>query len=96
MAIRPKNQIGTMKCLCCGETVPVKEADSGTLNFSCGWCDFPAYAKAGTQANRLVRKAMKPIPTAAPDPSAANPGGAPVAAPIPQSKPAPAARKLLF
>lgn len=91
MAIRPKNQVGTMKCLCCGETVPVKETETGTLNFACTWCDFPAYAKAGTQANRLVRRAMTATPQPAPAPVAA-----PVVPPISQPAPAPAARKLVF
>lgn len=72
MAIRPKNQVGTIPCLCCGQVVPVKETESGTLNFACPWCDFPAYAKAGTEANRRVRKAMRPLaaPVDSPPPPA--------------------------
>lgn len=61
MAIRPKTQVGTMPCLCCDHEVPVKAGDSGTLNFSCPWCDFPGYAKAGTEAHRIISKKMKPI-----------------------------------
>lgn len=51
MALRPKSQIGTMACLCCGERIPVRRAENGTLNFSCSWCEFPGYAKAGTDAH---------------------------------------------
>lgn len=61
MAIRPKTQVGTMPCLCCAQEVPVKSGENGTLNFSCSWCDFPGYAKAGTEAHRIVTKRMKPI-----------------------------------
>lgn len=64
MAIRPKNQVGTMDCLVCGHEIPVKEGESGTLSFSCPWCDFPGYAKAGTQALGLVKARLKPMAAA--------------------------------
>lgn len=54
MASSPKRQIGTMACLCCGHKIPVKAAENGTLNAACPWCDFPAYAKAGTEAHRII------------------------------------------
>lgn len=60
MAIRPKTQLGTMPCLCCSREVPVKAGLSGTLNFSCSWCDFPGYAKAGTEARDIIAKRMTP------------------------------------
>lgn len=67
MAIRPKTQIGTIDCLCCGHEVPVKAADNGTINLSCPWCDFPAYAKVGTEAHKLISKRMKAITLPIPD-----------------------------
>lgn len=70
MAIRPKTQVGTMNCLCCGHEVPVKAGDSGTLNFSCPWCDFPGYAKNGTEAHKIIKAKMKPIAAAVATPPA--------------------------
>lgn len=68
MATKPKTTIGTMACMCCGHEIPVKQADNGTLNAACAWCDFPAYAKAGTQAHRIITGKLKnqqPEPTPA-------------------------------
>jgi len=87
MAARPKNQVGTLPCLCCGERVPVKETESGTLNFSCPWCEFPGYAKVGTIANRRVRAAMTPLDTSPAPPAPADP---PASDPAPAATPAPA------
>lgn len=53
-------RLGSMACLCCGEEIPVKESATGTINASCPWCDFPAYAKAGTQAHSIISKRLKP------------------------------------
>lgn len=50
-----------MPCLCCSHEVPVKTGDSGTLNFSCSWCDFPGYAKAGTEAHRIIAAKLTPM-----------------------------------
>ncbi|KAI3589313.1 hypothetical protein D9X30_4896 [Cupriavidus sp. U2] len=84
MAIRPKTQIGTIPCLCCGQTVPVKEAENGTINLSCQWCDFPAYAKKGTEAHRrILANVKRPEPVAAPV-------AAPAANTVPAPTPAPA------
>lgn len=52
-------QIGTIACYSCGEKVPVKENENGGLSFPCAWCDFPAYAKSGTQASNIARGRMK-------------------------------------
>jgi hypothetical protein len=81
MALRPKAQIGTMECLCCGEKIPVRKAENGTLNFSCNWCEFPGYAKAGTDAHSHIMSrvnlldvpapAPEPVPAAAPKSAAA-------------------------
>ena len=62
-------QIGTIACYSCGEKIPIKENENGGLSFPCAWCDFPAYAKIGTQAGRIARRRMtalvieeKPVP----------------------------------
>jgi hypothetical protein len=70
MAIRPKTQLGIIACLCCGHDVPAKAGENGTVSFSCPWCDFPAYAKAGTEAHRIITGKIKkpadpdPVPAA--------------------------------
>lgn len=101
MATTPKTQLGTMGCLCCGETIPVKRAENGTLSFPCPWCDFPGYAKAGTECHRIVSGKVKgktpppaTEPAQAPAPKAAPPKAAPAPAPKapPTTAPAPAAR----
>lgn len=76
MATKPKSHVGTMACLCCGHEIPVKAAENGTLNAACAWCDFPAYAKAGTEAHRIITGKLKNKPAPA----------TPV--PNPQNKPA--------
>jgi hypothetical protein len=67
MATKVKTTIGTMRCLCCGESMPVKQAENGTLDLSCKNCDFSAYAKAGTEALRMAlakvtRRQAEPAP----------------------------------
>lgn len=66
MATKPKSHVGTMACLCCGKEIPVKAAENGTLNAACSWCDFPAYAKAGTEAHRIIIGKLKNRPAPAP------------------------------
>lgn len=73
-----------MACLCCGHEIPVKAAENGTLNAACAWCDFPAYAKAGTDAHRIITAKLKNRPEPAPEP--AKPAA-------PAAKPAPAPRR---
>ena len=93
MATKPKTHMGTMACLCCGHEIPVKAAENGTLNAACAWCDFPAYAKAGTEAHRIITGKLKgkPAPaTTAPTP-ATKPAAA-KAAPTPTPAPATTAR----
>ena len=84
MATTLKRQVGTMACLCCGHEIPVKAAENGTLNAACAWCDFPAYAKAGTDAHRIITAKLKNRPEPAPEP--AKPAA-------PAAKPAPAPRR---
>lgn len=66
MATTPKTTIGTIDCLCCGHEIPVKKAENGTLNAACNWCDFPAYAKKGTQAHTIIMGRLKNQPKPAP------------------------------
>lgn len=70
MATTPKTTIGTMACLCCGHEIPVKEAENGTLNAACAWCDFPAYARRGTGAHRIITQKLKQKEAPAPVPPA--------------------------
>ena len=57
-----RTNAGTIGCLCCGETIPVKEKENGTLSVSCPWCDFSAYARPGTQAHGLISAKIKRAP----------------------------------
>lgn len=89
MASAPKRQIGTMACMCCGHEIPVKAGESGTINAACPWCDFPAYAKAGTEAHRIITARLKnkpqPKPEPKPEPKAPEPAAPP---PTPARRPA--------
>lgn len=80
--------MGTMACLCCGHEIPVKAAENGTLNAACAWCDFPAYAKAGTEAHRIITGKLKGKP--APATPAPTPATKPTAKAAPTPTPAPA------
>lgn len=86
MATTPKSQIGTMRCLCCGHEIPVKAAENGTISAPCAWCDFPAYAKKGTGAHRIIMGKLENRPE--PE-NKATPATKAVAAPTP----APAQRR---
>lgn len=92
MATKPKTHMGTMACMCCGHEIPVKAADNGTLNAACAWCDFPAYAKAGTEAHRIITGKLKGKP--APDTPTPAPATKQAAksTPAPAPSPAPVAR----
>ena len=86
----PKTIIGKMDCLCCGHEIPVKQAENGTINAACPWCDFPAYAKKGSEAHRIITGKLKgqPAPAASkPAPPAAKPTAPPPPAPAPIKKP---------
>lgn len=65
--------IGKMACLCCGEQITVKQADTGTVSVSCPDCDFSGYGKTGTDAHRrimarvtLKAQPVEPTPAAKP------------------------------
>ena len=87
MATKPKTHMGTMNCLCCGHEIPVKAAENGTLNAACAWCDFPAYAKAGTEAHRIISGKLKNKPA----PATPAPAPATKQAPATPATPPPAA-----
>lgn len=89
MATTPKTTIGTMACLCCGHEIPVKQSENLTINAACQWCDFPAYAKKGTGAHRIILAKMKPNEAPAPTPQAP-PATKTVATPPITKPPAPA------
>ncbi|EON15334.1 hypothetical protein [Pandoraea sp. SD6-2] len=82
MKVRQKSVIGTVNCLCCGKEIPARVSENGTLNLSCHWCDFPAYARKGTEAHgRLMGKVTK---YATPEPEKV-PKDVPEAAPAPKA-----------
>jgi hypothetical protein len=69
MKTRPKKTIiGTAACVCCGRDIPAKQSETGTLDLSCQWCELPTYAKAGTEAHRVlmarVKRTAEPVPDA--------------------------------
>ena len=89
--------IGKMSCLCCGETITVKQAETGTVSVSCPDCDFSGYGKVGTDAHRkiMARVTLKqagidvqpaPAPTPAAKPAPAKPTPAPRMADLPTAK----------
>ena len=79
----PRESLGAVPCLCCGQAVPVKKSEKGAISVSCPWCDLSAYAKPGTESYRRIVARM---PTKA-EPEAP-PAKAP-SAPPPQAAPAP-------
>lgn len=93
MATKPKSHVGTMACMCCGHDIPVKQAENGTLNAACSWCDFPAYAKAGTEAHRIITGKLKNKPEPKPEPKPAQAPAAKPAPATPPAAPAPAAKR---
>ena len=92
---KTKSQIGTMECMCCGHEIPVKQAEGGTLHAPCPWCDFPAYAKAGTEAHRIftgkIKGKSEPVPATKPQPIKTQ-----APAPTPAPTPAPRVRNSVF
>lgn len=88
MASNFKPTIGNMACLSCARSIPIKQAENGTLDLSCKECDFTGYAKAGTEAHALamgrvkLREQPKPVPAAKAPP-------APKTKPVPAGQPSP-------
>lgn len=61
MAARPYRLIGVYDCWSCQEEVPVRETDQGTVGCTCPWCDFRNWAPKGTEHNRKLRAALRPL-----------------------------------
>ncbi|MDR5739501.1 hypothetical protein [Caballeronia sp. LZ016] len=59
--------IGTITCLCCGEKIPAKQNELGTLDVSCNWCDMPVYAKPGSAAHKQLMARVQRFAEPAPD-----------------------------
>lgn len=78
----PRESLGAVPCLCCGESVPVKRSGTGAISVSCPWCDLSAYAKDGTQAyKKIMAKLPKPAAPIEPKPAAPAPAAPPAPAP---------------
>lgn len=79
----PTRKIGIIDCLCCGETMPARQNGRDTINVSCPWCGFSAYAKGGSEAHgkisAMIRKDPNAPATPAPAAQPATPAPAPAA-----------------
>lgn len=98
---KPRAKIGHMACLCCGEKIPVKQADTGTLNLSCPECDFTGYVKPHTDAHRNVSRrvtllAPPVLAPAEPKPAAETKPAAPVARAAKPAQHEPTQRRGIF
>lgn len=80
----PRESLGAIPCLCCGQAIPVKRSTGGAISVCCSWCDLTAYAKEGSEAYRRI---MRHFPK--PDPAPAAPPAAAPTPPPPAAKPAP-------
>lgn len=85
-----KVKAGEIVCDRCAREVVVKEADSGSLSYTCQHCDFRGYAPAMTEGKRLLidemgkRGGLAPPPAAVPAASgSASPSGT-----LPKAEPA--------
>lgn len=76
-----KIKAGAGECFACKREVVWRKTEGGALSFFCQHCDLQAYAKDGTEAERLILNAIGAgglLPTPAPKPA---PAPAPVPAP---------------
>lgn len=95
MKTRPKKTvIGETDCLSCGRAIPVKKSETGTLDCSCQWCDWPNYAKAGTEAHANLMKRVRM--RAEPDPDPTHPEPVAEHKPPVEAKPAARAARSVF
>lgn len=85
-----KFKVGVAECAACKREVVWRKTEGGALSSFCQHCDLQQYAKDGTEAERLILKAIGAT-TAAP---AALPKPAPD--PKPEQKPEPKPRAGLF
>lgn len=79
MAAQPKIKAGEGACFVCRREVVWRKTAGGALSCFCQHCDFQAYAKDGTEAERAIRAQLVNAPA---DP-------APSPAPAPEPKPQP-------
>lgn len=79
-----------MDCVVCGEVMPVRQNGRDTLNVSCPWCGFSAYAKGGTEAHRIVAGWVLKDDLPDADPATPLAATAKPAARAPEDNPAPA------
>ena len=89
---------GAMNCIGCGERIPVREGDNGTIHAPCAWCGLPTYAKRGTRAARMLasKTEWEAGEGGEPAPVPAKPAAPPAAA-APKKEAAPArARSSVF
>lgn len=49
-----KVKAGEGECPICGERIVWRRNDTGTVSCFCQDCDFQGYAKAGTEAQRII------------------------------------------
>lgn len=53
--------VGRMVCMVCGETIVVRENQSGGLNCGCLLCDAIVRTKIGTMAHNKILKKIAPL-----------------------------------
>lgn len=86
-----KRKVGTGACFACGREVVWRKTEGGALSTFCQHCDLQAYAKDGTEAERMILAKIgataAPAPDKAPAPQPA-PAAAKPAAPAQKPKPA--------
>lgn len=79
MAAR-KFKAGAGECFACKREIVWRKTEGGALSCFCQHCDLQAYAKDGTEAERIIMKAIgaspvlktpepKPVPAADPKPA---------------------------
>ena len=101
MATKTKKiEIGTMNCLVpgCGKELPVFQSETGTLHYSCQWCQKSDYVKKEEKSHGLILKLVKLNNKPAPDPVKTSPEIVEVKKPepTPTLKPEPRVRNSVF
>lgn len=69
-----KFKVGVGECAACKREVVWRKTEGGALSSFCQHCDLQTYAKDGTEAERLIMKAIgaaTPAQVAAPKPAPA-------------------------
>lgn len=84
---RAMTQIGTIKCHCCSERIPLKEQANGLAMYSCDWCGFKGQTFATKSDKALREQATLAVAPAAAPAAAAGPA-VPAAAARADTRPA--------